>query len=344
MVSRTDTIPGLGKALLWLLLDEEDYHQIVGDFEESYRYRSETQGKTRAILWFWFMFLKSLPGFIRDTIYWRGIMIKNYFKIALRIIKRQKLYSFLNIIGLAVSLTCSFLIFLHVKDELSYETNFPKADRLYRIQTNSKYGSTFRNWGASAPALGPILEETFPEVEKTTRIRDLGREILSYQPSQETTKRFEERGGFIADSSIFAMFDLEFLSGDPQTALEEPNTVVLTESLAKKYFANEDPIGKILLNENRKQSYQITGVIQDMPRNTHLRIDYMISMPSFVSILGNAELLNHHTWKAVFTYVLLQPDQTAENFDAKARKRSVSARSSAHGGDRSSNSIWANHY
>ncbi len=318
MVSRTDTIPGLGKALLWLLLDEEDYHQIVGDFEESYRYRSETQGKTRAILWFWFMFLKSLPGFIRDTIYWRGIMIKNYFKIALRIIKRQKLYSFLNIIGLAVSLTCSFLIFLHVKDELSYETNFPKADRLYRIQTNSKYGSTFRNWGASAPALGPILEETFPEVEKTTRIRDLGREILSYQPSQETTKRFEERGGFIADSSIFAMFDLEFLSGDPQTALEEPNTVVLTESLAKKYFANEDPIGKILLNENRKQSYQITGVIQDMPRNTHLRIDYMISMPSFVSILGNAELLNHHTWKAVFTYVLLQPDQTAENFDAKA--------------------------
>ena len=320
MVSQTDKIPGLGKAMLWLLLDEEDYHQVAGDFEESYRYRTETQGRTRAMLWFWFIFFKSLPGFIRDTIYWRCIMIKNYFKIALRIIKRQKLYSFLNIVGLAVSLTCSFLIFLHVKDELSYETNFPKSERLYRIQTNSKYGSTFRNWGASAPALGPILEETFPEVEKTTRIRDLGREILSYQPSQGTTKRFEEKGGFIADSSIIAMFDLKFLLGDPRTALEEPNTVVLTESIAKKYFANQDPIGKTLVNENRKQSFQVTGVIQDMPRNTHLRIDYMISMPSFASIIGiaNAELLNHRTWKAMFTYVLLQPDQTAESFDAKA--------------------------
>ncbi len=236
----------------------------------------------------------------------------------MRIIKRQKLYSFLNIVGLAVSLTCSFLIFLHVKDELSYETNFPKADRLYRIQTNSKYGTTYRNWGASAPALGPILKETFPEVENTTRIRGLGREILSYQTPQRTIKRFEERGGFIADPSIFAMFDMEFLSGDPRSALEEPFSVVLTESLAKKYFSDENPIGKTLLNESRKKPYQVTGIIPDMPRNTHLKINYMISMSSFVTIMGFPEALTHRTWKAFFTYVLLRPDQTAENFHAKA--------------------------
>jgi putative ABC transport system permease protein len=264
------------------------------------------------------MFFKSLPGFLRDTLYWRGIMIKNYFKIALRIIKRQKLYSFLNIVGLAVSLTCSFLIFLHVKNELSYEKNFPKVDRLYRLQTNSKYGTTFRNWGASAPALGPILEETFPEVEKTARIRDLGREILIYQSSQGAIKRFEEGGGFIADPSIFVMFDLEFLSGDPESALEEPFTVVLTESLANKYFAGEDPIGRILLNESRKQPYRVTGIIPDMPRNTHLKIEYMISMPSFVAMMGVPEILNHRTWKSFFTYVLLRPDQKVESFHAKA--------------------------
>ena len=245
-------------------------------------------------------------------------MVKNYLKIALRIIKRQKLFSFLNIVGLAVSLTCSFLIFLHVKDELSYETNFPKADRLYRLQTNSKYGTTFRNWGASAPALGPILEETFPEIEKTARISNLGREILSYQLPQGSIKRFEERGGFIADPSIIAMFDLEFLSGDPRTALEEPFAVVLTETLAKKYFGDGDPVGKTLLNEGRKQPYQVTGVIPDMPGNTHLKIEYMISMSSFVTIMGFPEALTHRTWKAVFTYVLLKPDQTPESFDAKA--------------------------
>ena len=315
---RKDTVPRPGKALLWLLLDEGDYHQIIGDFEESFRYRCKNQGRTHAILWFWFLLLKSLPGFIWDSIYWRSVMVKNYLKIALRVIKRQKLSSFLNIAGLAVSLTCSFMIFLHVKDELSYETNFPKADRLYRLQTNSKYGTTFRNWGASAPALGPILEETFPEVEKTARIRDLGREILSYQPPQGPVKRFAEMGGFVADPATLAMFDLELLTGDPRTALEEPFSVVLTESLAKKFFADEDPIGKVLMNESRKQPYQVTGVIPDMPRNTHLKIDYMISLSSFVKIMGFPEALTHRTWKAFFTYVLLRPDQTPKSFDAKA--------------------------
>jgi putative ABC transport system permease protein len=224
----------------------------------------------------------------------------------------------LNIVGLAVSLTCAFLIFLHVKDELSYETNFPKAERLYRLQTNSKYGSIFRYWGASAPGLGPILEETFPEVEKSARIRNLGREILSYQPSQGPTKRFEERGGFLADLSIISMFDLKFLHGDPQTALEEPYTIILTESLARRYFGNEDPTGKILMNENNKRPFQVTGVIEDMPRNTHLRIQYMISMPTFTAMRENPELLNHRTWKAVFTYLLLRPGQTPDSFAAKA--------------------------
>jgi putative ABC transport system permease protein len=114
------------------------------------------------------------------------------------------------------------------------------------------------------------------------------------------------------------MLDLEFLKGDPQNALEEPFSVVLTESLAYKYFANEDPIGKVLLNESRKQPYQVTGVIPDMPRNTHLKIEYMISISSFVKIMGFPEALTHRTWKAFYTYVLLRPDQTPESFAAKA--------------------------
>jgi putative ABC transport system permease protein len=317
MPFRNDKIPCLGKLLMRLLLDEEDYNQIAGDFEESYRYRVTTTGKARARLWFWLMLSKSLPGFAWDAFYWRGVMIKNYLKIAIRVIKRQKLFSVLNIVGLAVSLTCAFLILLHVKDELSYETNFPKADRLYRIQTNSKYGSTFRNWGASAPGLGPVLKETLPEVENTARIRNLGREILSYTRPKGTAKRFEERGGYIADPALLSMFDLEFLHGDPRTALEEPNTMILTETLAKKYFGDDDPIGKTLLNENRKLPFQVTGVIRDMPHNTHLRIHYMISMASIGAIIGNPEYFNNRTWKAVYTYVLLRPDQTAENFHAK---------------------------
>jgi putative ABC transport system permease protein len=322
MNSRKDLLPRLGKALLWLFLNDEDYPQILGDFEESFRFRIETQGRTKVLLWFWLLLIKSLPEFIRDSMYWRGVMLKNYLKIALRVIKRQKLYSLLNIVGLAVSLTCSFLILLHVKDELSYETNFPKADRIYRVQVNSKYGTNFRNWAASAPALGPMLEESFPEIEATARIRSLSREVFSYQASQEKTRRFEETRGFIADSSILTMFDLEFISGDPQTALKEPDAIVLTSTLAKKYFSDEDPMGKTLTNESRNHPLKVTGIIQDLPKNTHLKIDYLVSMPTFATYLGfgtnNAELLNHRTWKAVNTYVLLQSSQGAESFHVKA--------------------------
>ncbi len=318
MDSRKNTIPGLAKALLWLFLNDEDYYQISGDFEESYRYRIKTSGVVKAQLWFWSQLLKSLPRFISDSIYWRSVMLKNYLKIALRVIKKQKLYSLLNIVGLAVSLTCSFLILLHVKDELGYETNFPRANRIYRVQVNSQYGTNFRNWAASAPALGPMLDESFPEIETATRLRDLGREILSYQASQGITRRFEETRGFISDPSVLTMFDLEFVSGNPQISLKEPNTIVLTATMAKKYFANEDPIGKTLMNESRNQPLKVTGIIQDLPKNTHLRIDYLVSMPTFVTYIGNAELLNHRTWKAVSTYVLLQSNRNTESFYAKA--------------------------
>jgi len=319
MNPRKDAMPALGKTVLWLILNDEDYQQITGDFEESYRYRVKTQGKAKAALWFWFLLFKSLPGFIWDSIYWRGAMIKNYLKIALRVIRRQKMFSCLNIAGLAVSLTCGFLIMLHVKDELGYETCFSKAGRLYRVQVNSRYGSNFRNWAASAPALGPMLEESFPEIEKAARLSPLGREILGYVSSDGDKRSFEETNGFFADPSVIPMFDLEFLSGDPRSSLKKPNAVVLTSTLAAKYFADGHPIGKILMNESRKEPLQVTGVIRDFPRNTHLKIDYLVSMPTFVTFIGmGAEVLNHLTWKCMYTYVLLEPHQITAGFDAKS--------------------------
>lgn len=114
-----DTLPRLGKLLLWLFLDDGDYYQAVGDFEETCRYKVQTEGRAKANLWFWFLLFKSLPGFISDSIYWRGVMIKNYLKIAWRNIKRHKGYSFINITGLAVGITCCLLITLWIRDELS---------------------------------------------------------------------------------------------------------------------------------------------------------------------------------------------------------------------------------
>jgi len=310
-------LSNLGKAILWIFLEGEDYDQAAGDFEESYLYRMRTQNKARARIWFWSMLLKSFPGFIGDYFYWRVTMVKNYLKIALRVIKKQKLFSFLNILGLAVSLTCALLILFHVKDELSYEKNFPKSDRIFRIQTNSRYGSNYRNWAPSAPGLGPALEESFPEVESSARIRYIGRQILSFAPAKGDLRRFEEAGGFFADSSFVSMFDLELLAGSPEAALSEPQTVVLTETMSKRYFGNADPLGQILLNESRDDPLRVTGVIPDFPRNTHFQINYLVSMATFPSYIGFPEALSHRTWKAMYTYILFRSQKDAADFAGK---------------------------
>ncbi|MBN1271618.1 MAG: ABC transporter permease [Candidatus Aminicenantes bacterium] len=318
MSADKETLPKGGKVVLWFFLEYEDYYQAVGDFEESYRYRIQNKNKTRALIWFWFMLLRSMPRFINDYVYWRGVMLKNYIKTVFRVIRRQKLYSFLNIAGLAVSLSCAFLILFHVKDELSYEKHFPKSDRIYRIQTNSKYGSNFRNWAPSAPAIGPVLEESFPEIVSSARIRDIGRQILRFTPDKGEPRRFEEVGGFCADNSFLSMFDLEMLGGDKTSALTEPHSVVLTESLARRFFVDEDPLGRTLVNESRKHPLKVTGVISDFPRNTHLRISYLVSMPTFLIYMGWPEALNHRTWKAMYTYVLFRSEKDAAAFREKA--------------------------
>ncbi len=304
--------------LLWFFLDDEDYDQALGDFEENCRARTAAEGVVRARVGFWLALLESLPMFAWNSIYWRGVMIKENLKIAWRILRKQRLYSFLNISGLGISLACLLIILFHVKNELGYESGFPKADRIYRVQTDSQYGSTSRHWAASAPAMGPELERYFPEIEATARFTPLGPQILVYRPAQGLPRRFEEGRGFIADASALSMFDLEFVKGDPRTALIDPATMVLSASLVRKYFGDEDPLGKSIVNETQAEPLRVTGIIRDIPGNSHLAFDYLVSMPTFVAWTGaGSEILNHRTWKSMYTYVLLRPGRSLDSFDAK---------------------------
>jgi putative ABC transport system permease protein len=308
----------LGRALLWLSLDGDEFDQAVGDFEEQYRHKARLDGTARAWAGFWTMLLRSLPMFLWDSLYWRGMMIKNNLKMAWRVIRRQKLYSFLNITGLGVSLACLLMILFHVKSELSYETRFPKANRIYRVQTNSQYGSTIREWAPAAPAMGPELERAFPEIEATARLVATGPQVIVYQPADGQPRRFEERRVFIADASFLSMFDLDFVKGDPQTALKEPSSAVLTVSFAHRYFGDEDPIGKTLKVETQEEQLLVTGIIRDIPATTHLKIDALLSMPTLVLWSGfGPDILNHRTWKSFYTFVLLRPGQSPESLDAK---------------------------
>ena len=310
-------LPKFGDWLLRLLARYDFNPHMRGDFDEEFSQVYEAKGFVRAWFWYWTHLLRSLPFFIRDVLFWRFIMLRNYLKIAFRVIRKQKLYSLSNIMGLAISLTCAFLILFHVKDEMSFEKNFPKADRIYRIQTNSQYGSNFRNWAPSAPALGPALEESFPEIETSARIRDVGRQIISYTSVNGDRKRFEESHGFLADNSFISIFDLDVIAGDPESALTEPHTVVLSSTMARKIFGDEDPLGQTLINESRGHPLKVTGIIPDFPRNTHLQINYLISMPTFPIYMDWPEALNQRTWKTMYTYLLFQPDQNVASFYKK---------------------------
>jgi putative ABC transport system permease protein len=320
-IETEEKIPRFGKFLLWAFLNDEDLQQALGDLNEAFIYQIKINGKRRALFWLWWQIIRSLPVFILDCLYWSINMIKNYFKIALRVITRQKMFSLLNVIGLGLSLICGMLIFFHVKEELSYERCYPKSERIYRLQTDSQYGSTFRHWAASAPALGPMLLESFPEIEATVRIRDLGTEILSYRPENEPVKRFEETWGFLAEPSVFTIFDLDLLAGNAQTALTDPQSIVLTESMSERYFGNENPLGKTLFNERLREPLKVTGIITDFPRNSHLKIDYLVSLPTFLIYIRPLGLdesaFNHRTWKSFYTYVLLRQGQTTESFAQK---------------------------
>lgn len=231
-------------------------------------------------------------------------MLKNYLKISLRTLKRQKVFALINIVGLAVALACCLLILFHVKDELSYEQGFSKADQLHRVTTLSQYGDTSIHWAPGSPPLGPMIAAEVPEINHFARFRRIPSTVLSFTPGQGDVKRFREPGGFYADAAALELFDLTFLQGDSQTALEAVDAVVLTASMAARYFGADNPIGKTLSSDVAGRLYQITGIIEDIPANTHLQFDFLVSMATWYQ-LRDERYLNSRTWKALYTYVLL---------------------------------------
>jgi len=294
-----DTLPHLGKAILWLFLDDVDYYQAVGDFEETYRYKVQTGGRAKANRWFWFLFFKSLPGFISDSIYWRGVMIANYLKIAFRNIKRHKGYSFINIAGLAIGMTCSILILLYVQSELSYDKFHKNADNIYQVWAHLEK-NTGRQFYSMPLPLASAIKDKLPEIIDATRCEAMGSVFLSYQ-----NRKFYESSMLAADPSFFKMFSFPFSQGNPNSALEDAFSIVISEAMARKYFSNEDPIGKVLSMDNQHE-LTVTGVIKNVPINSTLQFDFVV--PLELKILIQERRSDHWGAFSTRTFVELRED------------------------------------
>jgi putative ABC transport system permease protein len=236
-------------------------------------------------------------------------MLRNYLKISLRNLVRHKIYSIINIIGLAVGMASCILILLWVQDELSYDKFHENADMLYRVIDEQHFsdGQTAR-YAPTPPPLAPALKQDFPEIINSTRVRDAGRTLLKYGENV-----FYENRGYFADPSIFDMFTFPFIKGDPETALSQPFSLVITEEMAEKYFGDEDPIGETLAVDTQFD-FSVTGVIKNIPQNTHLQFDFLVPL-TLLEQFGQD--LNHWGDNSYYTYVMLKKDIQAKEVEEK---------------------------
>ncbi|TXE05924.1 ABC transporter permease [Algoriphagus aquimarinus] len=249
-------------------------------------------------------------------------MLKNYFKIAWRNLQKKKVYSFINILGLGVGMACCVLIFMFVQDELSYDDYHEKGDRIYRVlhgesavdgveEGNST--EDFWVWG-NAP-VGPALQLDFPEVENVVQFS--GRADILFTVNDQTQ---QEDGVFFMDSTVFDVFSWELLQGDPKTALVAPFSVVLTESTAKKYFGDEAALGKTIKGSEaagraNSGDYTVTGVMKDLPSNSHFKFNTLLSLSTFKQ--SRPEVFDAWGYVDTYTYFLVNEQFDQANFDAK---------------------------
>lgn len=241
-------------------------------------------------------------------------MIKNYITTAIRNMYKNKVYSLLNIIGLAIGVMAFTMIMLYVRFELSFDKYSSNADNIYRVITKGSMNGNDFNATLSPAPVGAAFVEEIPGVINFTRTRNFGFPVIRYKD-----KVFSEERWFNADSSFFEVFDLELIQGDTKTALKEPNTVVLTKSTAERYFGSEDPMGKTL-NSDRRRDYVVTGVIEDPPKNTHFHYDFLSSLMTYPGQANDGIWVNTN----FYTYILLDkntpPEQVASEFPGMVTK------------------------
>lgn len=233
-------------------------------------------------------------------------MFENYFKIAWRNLIKNKAFSIINITGLAIGLSCFLLIALYVRDEVSYDRFYPNAKNIYRVNSDLLFGGSELHITQTSDMLGETLKKDYPQVLEYTRIYNSNGSKLI----KKGNSYVEEPHVANADSTFFAVFQLPAIEGNLRTALNEPNTVVINETTAKKYFGTTHAVGKTIETNNGKNPvYKVTAVIKDIPANSHINFDFIFSMKNVDYPFGQHLSFNFHT------YLLLRPGTDYKAFE-----------------------------
>jgi putative ABC transport system permease protein len=307
MKTARKTPPYLAKWILLRMSRYEDDFLCVGDLDEEFKEILQQAGHEKARFWYWLQVLRSIPAYLRISIIWRSVMFKNYLKTAFRHIKRHKGYSFINIAGLAIGMTCCILILLYIRYELSYDKFHENAHDIYRIafEIPDRLDMNASSFGLLAPA----LMQDFPEVRSAARIRRLESTVF-YKD-----RAFTEKDFFLADPEFFHVFTFPVISGDPEKALSDPFSVLITQETAEKYFGDEDPMGKTLHADN-KYDYKVAGILENPPQNSHFKFDFLASFITMERIWEDYSLSWMNT-NRILTYVKLKKNYNPDDLERK---------------------------
>ena len=303
---RNNLPPPLAEWMMKQLSWDEDRDLIMDNLREEYSNRILRQAVFITRWWYWLHAIRSLSPFLSFQIVWRIAMLKNYLKIALRKMNRQKVYTLINVLGLAIGLAGAVFILLWVLDERSYDRFHENAGRIYRAYQVFHYSDWHLEQTQTPSALADRLREDCPEVEMVTRVRGYRDEYLV----EVDDRKFNERGLGVADAYFFQLFSFPLITGDPEKILSKPYTVAVSEKASLKYFGDSEAVGRTLTIFG--EDYIVTGVFRDMPDQSHFHLDVLCSFDSF-------ERYRQVYWGLnVFkTYVLLREGGSVPALEAK---------------------------
>jgi putative ABC transport system permease protein len=318
--------PKICEKILRQLIPESERRALMGDYAELYNDLSDKQGRGIAWLWYWMQILFALVSSIGDSIKWSGIMTGNYMKSAFRNMLRQKSYSFIIIFGLALGMAVNLLILSWVQYEFNFDRFHNKGDHIYRIINEQKHegiiGSSEVTNLVPMP-LASLLEENFPEIVDAT--------VYGY-PIIGSGNRIQYHDVVLfdhevvaVDPSFFRIFDFEFIAGDSYHALDEINSVVITQKTARQFFGDENSMGKIMLFKDQKYPVQVAGIIGDIPETSHLQFDVVLNHNTVLKFWPDYERYTKWNYEIGSIYLEMQRE-----FDQAGLERKINALADVH--------------
>lgn len=300
-------MPKIIRQLLRRQVSNQYPDTVLADMEEIYRELVPRKGRLSAFFWVLKQWLALIPISIQNTFYWGRIMLSHYLKSIFRNSAKNKGYTFINLLGLMIGLSCCLYIFLYVQDELSYDRFHKNTDRIYRVTMKIDRSAAGYSPHFARCQVGWLdtLPDEIPEIEQVVRFTHY-QNVIQYNENKFYEDRF-----FATDRHVFDMFDFHLIKGDPHTVLSDPSSLVISESMAFKYFGDDEPIGKTVSTLTKwnpeKTYYTVTGVMKDVPANSHFHPEFIISLESEQEP-GNA-------W--YYTYILLNKDTSPKIVEEK---------------------------